>query len=210
MKYNEIKEKSNLNQTQPFNINTIKLYRKFSMPNLFPSNKKTKNFCNMKKKVNITRIDSSKTINIGSANKTLLNINNNFQNSKILNNKHDNNNVRKINIKKSTQLFNYFYDNEKPNIIKEKNKVNTNISSNNETVEHRLLYEDIIKMKYQINRLNRELLFLKSTNRKKDEEIRELENYQEEAKYYFGRKDNNIFYKKLELSKEIIKLKNKY
>ena len=38
-------------------------------------------------------------------------------------------------------------------------------------------------MKNKINRLNKELLFLKSTNRKKDDEIRELENYQEEAKY---------------------------
>ena len=210
MKPKEIKEKLNLNQTQPFNINSIELYRKFSMPNLFSSNKKEKQCSNINKKIKITRIDSSKTI-IDSANKTLLNTNKNFQNSKILNYGHDNNNTRKINIKKSTQMFNYFYDNEKSDINKEKNKLSTNISNNNdETVEHKLLYEDIIKMKNKINRLNKELLFLKSTNRKKDDEIRELENYQEEAKYYFGKKDNNIFYKRLEMSKEIIKLKNKY
>ena len=210
MKPKEIKEKLNLNQTQPFNINSIELYRKFSMPNLFSSNKKEKQCSNINKKIKITRIDSSKTI-IDSANKTLLNTNKNFQNSKIVNYGHDNNNTRKINIKKSTQMFNYFYDNEKSDINKEKNKLSTNISNNNdETVEHKLLYEDIIKMKNKINRLNKELLFLKSTNRKKDDEIRELENYQEEAKYYFGKKDNNIFYKRLEMSKEIIKLKNKY
>ena len=210
MKPKEIKEKLNLNQTQPFNINNIELYRKFSMPNLFSSNKKEKQCSNINKKIKITRIDSSKTI-IDSANKTLLNTNKNFQNSKIVNYGHDNNNTRKINIKKSTQMFNYFYDNEKSDINKEKNKLSTNISNNNdETVEHKLLYEDIIKMKNKINRLNKELLFLKSTNRKKDDEIRELENYQEEAKYYFGKKDNNIFYKRLEMSKEIIKLKNKY
>ena len=210
MKQKEIKEKLNLNQTQPFNINSIELYRKFSMPNLFSSNKKEKQCSNINKKIKITRIDSSKTI-IDSANKTLLNTNKNFQNSKIVNYGHDNNNTRKINIKKSTQMFNYFYDNEKSDINKEKNKLSTNISNNNdETVEHKLLYEDIIKMKNKINRLNKELLFLKSTNRKKDDEIRELENYQEEAKYYFGKKDNNIFYKRLEMSKEIIKLKNKY
>ena len=210
MKPKENKEKLNLNQTQPFNINSIELYRKFSMPNLFSSNKKEKQCSNINKKIKITRIDSSKTI-IDSANKTLLNTNKNFQNSKIVNYGHDNNNTRKINIKKSTQMFNYFYDNEKSDINKEKNKLSTNISNNNdETVEHKLLYEDIIKMKNKINRLNKELLFLKSTNRKKDDEIRELENYQEEAKYYFGKKDNNIFYKRLEMSKEIIKLKNKY
>ena len=210
MKPKEIKEKLNLNQTQPFNINSIELYRKFSMPNLFSSNKKEKQCSNINKKIKITRIDSSKTI-IDSANKTLLNTNKNFQNSKIVNYGHDNNNTRKINIKKSTQMFNYFYDNEKSDINKEKNKLSTNISNNiDETVEHKLLYEDIIKMKNKINRLNKELLFLKSTNRKKDDEIRELENYQEEAKYYFGKKDNNIFYKRLEMSKEIIKLKNKY
>ena len=210
MKPKETKEKLNLNQTQPFNINSIELYRKFSMPNLFSSNKKEKQYSNINKKIKITRIDSSKTI-IDSANKTLLNTNKNFQNSKIVNYGHDNNNTRKINIKKSTQMFNYFYDNEKSDINKEKNKLSTNISNNNdETVEHKLLYEDIIKMKNKINRLNKELLFLKSTNRKKDDEIRELENYQEEAKYYFGKKDNNIFYKRLEMSKEIIKLKNKY
>ena len=210
MKPKETKEKLNLNQTQPFNINSIELYRKFSMPNLFSSNKKEKQYSNINKKIKITRIDSSKTI-IDSANKTLLNTNKNFQNSKIVNYGHDNNNTRKINIKKSTQMFNYFYDNEKSDINKEKNKLSTNISNNiDETVEHKLLYEDIIKMKNKINRLNKELLFLKSTNRKKDDEIRELENYQEEAKYYFGKKDNNIFYKRLEMSKEIIKLKNKY
>ena len=210
MKPKEIKEKLNLNQTQPFNINSIELYRKFSMPNLFSSNKKEKQCSNINKKIKITRIDSSKTI-IDSANKTLLNTNKNFQNSKIVNYGHDNNNTRKINIKKSTQMFNYFYDNEKSDMNKEKNKLSTNISNNiDETVEHKLLYEDIIKMKNKINRLNKELLFLKSTNRKKDDEIRELENYQEEAKYYFGKKDNNIFYKRLEMSKEIIKLKNKY
>lgn len=210
MKPKEIKEKLNLNQTQPFNINSIELYRKFSMPNLFSSNKKEKQCSNINKKIKITRIESSKTI-IDSANKTLLNTNKNFQNSKIVNYGHDNNNTRKINIKKSTQMFNYFYDNEKSDMNKEKNKLSTNISNNiDETVEHKLLYEDIIKMKNKINRLNKELLFLKSTNRKKDDEIRELENYQEEAKYYFGKKDNNIFYKRLEMSKEIIKLKNKY
>ena len=42
MKSKEIKEKLNLNQTQPFNINSIELYRKFSMPNFFSSNKKEK------------------------------------------------------------------------------------------------------------------------------------------------------------------------
>ena len=33
--------------------------------------------------------------------------------------------------------------------------------------------------------------FLKSLTRRKDEEIRELEKYQEEAKYYYGKKNKN-------------------
>jgi hypothetical protein len=90
---------------------------------------------------------------------------------------------------------------------KDKNDVNTNI---NESNEHKLLYEDIIKLKTRINKLKMEYSFIKSLTRKKDEEIRELEKYKEEAKYYYGKNDRNLFFEKLKYLKEIVDLKNKY
>ena len=77
-------------------------------------------------------------------------------------------------------------------------------------MEHKLLYEDIIKLKTKINKLKMELSFLKSLNRKKDDEIRELEKYKEDAKFFYGKSDNIFFFKKLGDYQEIIKLKNIY
>ena len=211
MKSKESKEKPNLNQTQPINKDTIELYRKFSMPNLLPSKKKAKFYGRVNDIMKKIRLDSSKTLNIDGSNPKLVDSNKNNQNSKIFDSGQDAFKIRKINIKKSTQMFNYFYDNKKSDINKGKNIVNTNINNNiGETVEHKLLYEDIIKLKNKINKLKKELLFLKSMSRKRDEDIKELENYQEDAKFYFGKEDFGLFYQKVAISKEIIKLKNKY
>ena len=211
MKPKKTKENYNFNQTQAFNISSIELYRKFSAPNLCPSKRKSKNFGRLNKIIKSAKLDSSNTIDIDSLNKKLLNIHNNtLKNVKASSSGLNGNFRRKINIKNNTKFFNYFHDNEKSD-MNNRNKVNTNITNNiNQTVEHKLLYEDIIKLKSKINKLKMELSFLKGLNRKKDEEIKELEKYQEEVKYYSDKKENNAFYKKLEISQEIIKLKNKY
>ena len=48
-------------------------------------------------------------------------------------------------------------------------------------INQSLLYEDIMKLKSKINKLNVELSFLKSENRKKDEEIKKIGKFLESS-----------------------------
>ena len=201
-------KKINSNQEQNPYIKKIKL-NKDNYNNTFFSFPKSKNINNLnknKKAFNKTKTKSVDSIYLRTLHLMHKNQNNN---TKIKNSiRSQIFKIRKINQINETSKMNSNFNLYKSTL----NKNNTQIISTNisESVEHKLLYEDIIKLKNRLNKLKMELSFLKSLNRKKDEEIRELEKYKEEAKYYQGKNDNNIFFQKLKFLKEIVKLKNIY
>ena len=82
--------------------------------------------------------------------------------------------------------------------------------NNHENNVHGILYEENLKLKTKINKLKLELFFTKSLNKKKDEEIMELNRYIEEGKFLFNKRDKNYFLKKLNNENIIIKLRNSY
>ena len=87
------------------------------------------------------------------------------------------------------------------------NNTNPNSCQNKgENNEHKLLYENNIKLQNNINKLKAELLYLKSMCVKKDEEIKEFTKYIEEAKLH-KKKHKNSFMKMIIKENEIIKLK---
>ena len=71
---------------------------------------------------------------------------------------------------------------------------------------HKLLYDDIIKLKSKLNKLQLELIFVKSVNRKKEEQIKKAEKILENAKS--KEKEKNI--ENLKEQNQIIKLKENY
>lgn len=207
-------KKLNLNQMQNLPIKKIKINKKnCDTVNILPHTQSQFNLYdknNNKNKKIATKVNKLKTISVDSINlrtfNLLYNSNNNLR--KIHPIKSELFKVRKINKISEANKTNYNFNLYKPS-LKNSNthKTNENI---NESAEHKLLYEDIIKLKTKINKLKMELSFLKSLNRKKEEEIRELEKNKEEAKYYQGKNDNKIFFKKLNYLKEIVRLKNIY
>ena len=92
--------------------------------------------------------------------------------------------------------------------IANKNFVSKGFASvlQNSNINQSLLYEDIMKLKSKINKLNVELSFLKSENRKKDEEIKKVEKFLESS-YKF---DDKKFVDKLKGQSQIIKLKDTF
>ena len=217
MNSNQTEErKTNLNKTTNVTIKKIKISKK--NPDIKSKNTLSQsqhNFYNLyKKKSNNKKLDKPKTNSVDTINlKKSFDI---FHNS-LNNNTININNVRsqlfkirRVNSMNENNKVNNNYNIYRSSIVKnnkDKNDVNTNI---NESNEHKLLYEDIIKLKTRINKLKMEYSFIKSLTRKKDEEIRELEKYKEEAKYYYGKNDRNLFFEKLKYLKEIVDLKNKY
>ena len=217
MNSNQTEErKTNLNQTMNVTIKKIKISKK--NPDIKSKNalsQSQQNFYNLyKNKSNNKKPDKPKTNSVDTINlKKSFDI---FHNS-LNNNTININNVRsqlfkirRVNSMNENNKVNNNYNIYRSSIVKnnkDKNDVNTNI---NESNEHKLLYEDIIKLKTRINKLKMEYSFIKSLTRKKDEEIRELEKYKEEAKYYYGKNDRNLFFEKLKYLKEIVDLKNKY
>ena len=217
MNSNQTEErKTNLNKTTNVTIKKIKISKK--NPDIKSKNtlsQSQQNFYNLyKKKSNNKKLDKPKTNSVDTINlKKSFDI---FHNS-LNNNTININNVRsqlfkirRVNSMNENNKVNNNYNIYRSSIVKnnkDKNDVNTNI---NESNEHKLLYEDIIKLKTRINKLKMEYSFIKSLTRKKDEEIRELEKYKEEAKYYYGKNDRNLFFEKLKYLKEIVDLKNKY
>jgi hypothetical protein len=217
MNSNQTEErKTNLNKTTNVTIKKIKISKK--NPDIKSKNtlsKSQQNFYNLyKNKSNNKKPDKPKTNSVDTINlKKSFDI---FHNS-LNNNTININNVRsqlfkirRVNSMNENNKVNNNYNIYRSSIVKnnkDKNDVNTNI---NESNEHKLLYEDIIKLKTRINKLKMEYSFIKSLTRKKDEEIRELEKYKEEAKYYYGKNDRNLFFEKLKYLKEIVDLKNKY
>ena len=208
--------KTNLNKTTNVTIKKIKISKK--NPDIKSKNtlsQSQQNFYNLyKNKSNNKKPDKPKTNSVDTINlKKSFDI---FHNS-LNNNTININNVRsqlfkirRVNSMNENNKVNNNYNIYRSSIVKnnkDKNDVNTNI---NESNEHKLLYEDIIKLKTRINKLKMEYSFIKSLTRKKDEEIRELEKYKEEAKYYYGKNDRNLFFEKLKYLKEIVDLKNKY
>lgn len=217
MNSNQTEErKTNLNKTTNVTIKKIKISKK--NPDIKSKNtlsQSQQNFYNLyKNKSNNKKSDKPKTNSVDTINlKKSFDI---FHNS-LNNNTININNVRsqlfkirRVNSMNENNKVNNNYNIYRSSIVKnnkDKNDVNTNI---NESNEHKLLYEDIIKLKTRINKLKMEYSFIKSLTRKKDEEIRELEKYKEEAKYYYGKNDRNLFFEKLKYLKEIVDLKNKY
>ena len=217
MNSNQTEErKTNLNKTTNVTIKKLKISKK--NPDIKSKNtlsQSQQNFYNLyKNKSNNKKPDKPKTNSVDTINlKKSFDI---FHNS-LNNNTININNVRsqlfkirRVNSMNENNKVNNNYNIYRSSIVKnnkDKNDVNTNI---NESNEHKLLYEDIIKLKTRINKLKMEYSFIKSLTRKKDEEIRELEKYKEEAKYYYGKNDRNLFFEKLKYLKEIVDLKNKY
>ena len=217
MNSNQTEErKTNLNKTTNVTIKKIKISKK--NPDIKSKNtlsQSQQNFYNLiKNKSNNKKPDKPKTNSVDTINlKKSIDI---FHNS-LNNNTININNVRsqlfkirRVNSMNENNKVNNNYNIYRSSIVKnnkDKNDMNTNI---NESNEHKLLYEDIIKLKTRINKLKMEYSFIKSLTRKKDEEIRELEKYKEEAKYYYGKNDRNLFFEKLNYLKEIVDLKNKY
>ena len=217
MNSNQTEErKTNLNKTTNVTIKKLKISKK--NPDIKSKNtlsQSQQNFYNLyKNKSNNKKPDKPKTNSVDTINlKKSFDI---FHNS-LNNNTVNINNVRsqlfkirRVNSMNENNKVNNNYNIYRSSIVKnnkDKNDVNTNI---NESNEHKLLYEDIIKLKTRINKLKMEYSFIKSLTRKKDEEIRELEKYKEEAKYYYGKNDRNLFFEKLKYLKEIVDLKNKY
>ena len=211
--------KTNLNQTANITIKKIKINKK--TPNIKSINtlsQSQQNFYNLYKNKNnnkktlkpekpktnsVDSISLKKSYDIfhNNVNNTTININN--IRSQLFK-------IRRVNSVNENNKVNNNYNIYRSSIVKNnKDKKDMNININ-ESNEHKLLYEDIIKLKTRINKLKMEYSFIKSLTRKKDEEIRELERYKEEAKYYYTKNDKNIFFEKLKYLKEIVDLKNKY
>jgi len=211
--------KTNLNQTANITIKKIKINKK--TPNIKSINTLSQSqqyFYNLNKNKNnnkktlkpekpktnsVDSISLKKSYDIfhNNVNNTTININN--IRSQLFK-------IRRVNSVNENNKVNNNYNIYRSSIVKNnKDKKDMNININ-ESNEHKLLYEDIIKLKTRINKLKMEYSFIKSLTRKKDEEIRELEKYKEEAKYYYTKNDKNIFFEKLKYLKEIVDLKNKY
>ena len=211
MNSNQTEEKkTDLNQTSNVTIKKIKITKKNNKnnPNLLSNSQSQTNFYNLYKKKKQAKNDKFKTKSIDSI---LLKTNNIFSNTNN-NIRSELSKIRKINKINENNGTNSNYNLFKSAFAKYNNNIinnNTNININ-ESIEHKLLYEDIIKLKTRINKLKLEYSFIKSLTRKKDEEIRELEKYKEEAKYYYGKNDKKIFFEKLKYLKLIVDLKNKY
>lgn len=112
--------------------------------------------------------------------------------------------LNKANINNSFNQIQFFKQSEhntNPNYL---------ILNNNENSEHGVIYEDNIKLKTKINKLKLELFFAKSLNKKKDEEIKELNKYLDDAKFFFGKKGRNHYLKRIKNDNIIIKLKDSY
>ena len=202
-------KKLSLNQTVNFEQKSIQLYKKFSSPNLLSYPKKDKYILRLNK-IRRKKLDSAKMLNIDTLEQKLMN---SYKDSLMNRKTVDEENthfIRKIkingNFKNNYELKQSFGNNKKNNQRTTPDSKNGKESK----FEHKLLYEDIIKLKDKMNKLKIELCFIKSLNRKKDEEIRELLKYKEDAKFYSGKKENEIFYQKLKIFREIINLKNLY
>ena len=202
-------KKLSLNQTVNFEQKSIQLYKKFSSPNLLSFPKKDKYILRLNK-IRRKKLDSVKMLNFGTLEQKLMN---SYKDSLLNRKTVDEENthfIRKIKINGNFKN-NYELEQSFGNNIKNNQRTTPESKNGKESkLGHKLLYEDIIKLKDKMNKLKLELCFVKSLNRKKDEEIRELLKYKEDAKFYSGKKENEIFYQKLKIIREIINLKNLY
>ena len=119
----------------------------------------------------------------------------------------DKNAINKLQNSSKIYFNNYFQ------ILKQSNNYYTNPNScknkDNENNEHKILYEDNLKLQTYINKLKSELLHLKSMCVKKDDEIKEFSKYVEEAKF-FKKSNKKLFMLMIIKGKEILKLKDIY
>ena len=95
--------------------------------------------------------------------------------------------------------------------LKNNNSTNPNSCKNRSDInEQYSIYEDNIKLKTKINKLKIELFFAKNLNKKKDEEIKELYQYLEDAKFFLKKPKNNYYLKKIDIEKKIMILKDSF
>ena len=91
------------------------------------------------------------------------------------------------------------------------NSTNPNSCQNRDNYSDlRFIYEDNIKLKTKINKLKIELFFTKSLNKKKDEEIKELSKYLEDAKFLVKNPKSNYYLKIIDIEKKIMILKDSF
>ena len=212
-------KKIDMNEIPNLTLKKLKINKHNSTNNIFTQSQKgfyalhkNKKFIKSnKKKTNSFGYTNENSINLRDKNyknfyKTLQPIRNQLIKISKKNKKNETNLINsKLNLYKSTFIGKF----EKIN----NNKINSNQNANsniNGSQENKLLYEDIIKLKIKMNKLKMDYSFLKSLLTKKDDEIRELERYKEEAKYYYGKKDKNAFFEKMKYLREIILLKSEY
>ena len=121
--------------------------------------------------------------------------------------------IDKNSIDKFQNRNNKIYINNYFQILKQSKNYSTNPNScknkDNEIDEHKLLYENNLKLQTYINKLKSELLFLKSMCVKKDDEIKEFTKYVEEAKL-LKKTNKNKFMLMILKGKQILKLKDIY
>ena len=198
-----------LNRTQKFQfkkkIKMITLNKKKSEgKRLFSQSLYLSNFLNKNKSKKIpdtTKYQShSSTLIVSKSNKCIPNMKKAYQNNQKLklldlNKVNINNSLNQIHLLKQSE------HNTNPNYLM------LNINENN---EHGIIYEENIKLKTKINKLKLELFFEKSLNKKKEEEIKELNKYLEDAKFFFGKKGRNHYLKKIKNENIIIKLRDSY
>ena len=77
----------------------------------------------------------------------------------------------------------------------------------NGNLNNSLLYDDLITLKNKINKLKSELSFLKSEDRKKEEEIKKVQNFMQNSKNKIKEKK---YIQKLKEQNQMIKLKETY
>ena len=95
--------------------------------------------------------------------------------------------------------------------LKNNNSTNPNSCKNRSDInEQYSIYEDNIKLKTKINKLKIELFFAKNLNKKKDEEIKELYQYLEDAKFFLKKQKSNYYLKKIDIEKKIMILKDSF
>ena len=204
MKSNKIKD-LNTNEKTLFKkkVKIIKLNKKSKEKSFFSQSLYLSKFLNMnrtKKSPDSTKFMQSSSLLISKHNKLITKMKKTIKNPK---------NIQLLDLNKIS-VHNSLNSLNSIKTLKHSSQNTNTFKDNDENDEKGIIYEDNIKLKTKINRLKIELFLLKSLNKRKDEEIKELNKYLEDAKSYNGKKDKNIFLQKIKSENIIIKLRDCY
>ena len=204
MKSNNIKD-LNTNEKTLFKkkVKIIKLNKKSKEKSFFSQSLYLSKFLNMnrtKKSPGSTKFMQSSSLLISKHNKLITKMKKTIKNPK---------NIQLLDLNKIS-VHNSLNSLNSIKTLKHSSQNTNTFKDNDENDEKGIIYEDNIKLKTKINRLKIELFLLKSLNKRKDEEIKELNKYLEDAKSYNGKKDKNIFLQKIKSENIIIKLRDCY